>query len=170
MKIIIRKAKEGDAKGVVEVMNYGIRTGFNMYTGTNQERDEKWIEKAEKVYTENKKEQIIFVAADNENNQIVGTCSFSAKDKGRLRHRGDMGWVVHQNYIGKGIGTKLLRATLAEAKKRGFKKAQAEATVANIASFKIAKKCGFKVEGKMKKGLLLDNGKYVDSYLFGKVL
>ena len=69
-----------------------------------------------------------------------------------------------------GIGTKLLKAVLLQAKKRGFKKAQAEAAVANIASFKIAKKCGFKVEGRIKKGLLLDNGKYVDSYLFGKVL
>ena len=170
MKIIIRKAKPGDSKGVAEVMNYGLRTGFNFYTGTKDLRDKNWIRKAEEVYGKNKKNLIILVAVDNNSKMIVGSCSFDAKEKGRSRHRGEIGWVVHQNYVRKGIGTKLLKALLSQAKKNGFKKVQAEAAVENISSIKLAKKLGFDIEGRIKAGLLLDDGRYVDSYLFGKVL
>jgi len=169
MEIVIRKARKGDGQQVAEVANYNLDSGFNVYAGYNSSRDKDWVKKANKSYSENKQNEFVMVAIDKVTRKIVGFSKFYG-GKGRLRHRGDIGWSVHRNYAGKGIGTMLLKAVLYEAKKRGFKKAQAEAAIDNAASIKIAEKCGFTLEGKIKSGILLDNGKYMDTYLFGKFL
>ena len=124
---------------------------------------------AKKVAAKNKNE-IWFVAIDTNTNRPVGSCSFNAKETGRTRHRGEIGWFVHFNYWGRGIATKLVRAVLKEAKRRGFKKAMAEVAITNIASVRLAKRCGFKIEGRIKDGLLLDNGRYIATYMVGKNL
>lgn len=156
--IKIRKAKRGDGKGIAKSFNKGIKRGFNKYTGSNYFFDLKKIKKMEKEFSENSKYNSSFVAIDN--GKIVGSCHFQGKEKGRTRHRVNCGWVVHPDYARKGIGTKIMIELLKEAKKRGFKKAEAESAVENKASIKLAKKVG----------LLLDNGKYVDTYIFGKIL
>lgn len=55
------------------------------------------------------------------------------------------------------------------AKKKGFKRAEAEMAIKNKSSWKLAKKCGFKIEGIKKKALLTDDGRYIDTYVVGKV-
>ena len=70
----------------------------------------------------------------------------------------------------KGVGTKLLRTALQFAKKKGFKRAEAEMAIKNKGSVKLAKKLGFKIEGTKKKALLTDDGKYIDTYIVGKIL
>jgi len=78
--------------------------------------------------------------------------------------------MVHPDYQGRGIATKLLKALLVEAKKKGLKRAEAECAVANVASWKLAKKCGFKIEGKKIKALITDDGKSIDTYIVGRLL
>jgi RimJ/RimL family protein N-acetyltransferase len=34
----------------------------------------------------------------------------------------------------------------------------------------MALKCGFKIEGIKKKAMLMDDGKYIDTYIVGKIL
>jgi RimJ/RimL family protein N-acetyltransferase len=170
MKIIIRKAKKGDGKGIAEMFDIGLKRGFNCYTGNNSFFNNEKIKKLDKSLYENKKFDFSFVAIDSDNEKIIGKCIFWAKEKGRTRHRAEVGWGVHPDYTRKGIATELLKSTLDEAKKRGYKKIQAEAAVKNRASTKLAKKLGFKIEGRRKKGMLLDDGRYVDTYIFGKIL
>lgn len=170
MDIVIRKARKGDAKGVAESFNEGLRRGLNKYTGSNTMRGPKKIRQYEKTYVERKRSEFGFVAVDKRSANIVGSANFSAKDSGRMRHRGEMGWGVHPDYRGRGIATRLVKAVISEAKRRGFKKVQCEVSVRNIASIRIAKKCGMKIEGRRKAGILLDNGTYSDTYIFGRVL
>ncbi|MEM4230579.1 MAG: GNAT family protein [Candidatus Pacearchaeota archaeon] len=170
MKIIIRKAKPGDEKGIAENFNDGLKRGFFCYTGSNKPFDKEKIKKLRKSFLKPEKNECSVVAIDKETNKIVGSALFSGKKEGRLRHRVEFGWGVNPDYANKGIGTKMVRFLLNEAKKRGFKKAQAEVAVKNFASIKLAKKCGFKIEGKRKAGLICDDGKYVDTYIFGKIL
>lgn len=89
---------------------------------------------------------------------------------GRSGHRGEAVWGVYPDYAKHGVGTKLLNAILAEARKKGFKRVEAEFAVANRASVRLATKCGFLVEGRRNADLILDNGTFADSYLFGKLL
>ena len=88
----------------------------------------------------------------------------------RLRHRGELGWGVHPDYQGKGIATKMLTEALKFAKKKGFKRAEAEMAIENKASWKLALRCGFKIEGTKKKAMLTDDGRYIDTYIVGKIL
>ena len=169
MGTLIRMARKGDAKGVVAFWNDAFKGGHLKYTGTNRLRDKEDIRRYEKRYSEKNRNNFVFIAINSEG-KIVGSCFFGCINSGRLRHRGEAGWSVHQNYSGKGIGTLLLEATLKEAKRREFKRVEAEAAVENIASVRLAKKLGFKIEGRKKAGMLLDDGKYIDTYIFGKIL
>jgi RimJ/RimL family protein N-acetyltransferase len=87
-----------------------------------------------------------------------------------MRHRVDYGLGVHPDYFGRGIGTKLLKFVLDDAKKSGFKRIEGEIAIKNKASWKMALKCGFKIEGIKKKAMLMDDGKYIDTYIVGKIL
>jgi len=168
MKIEIRKAKKGDGKNIASSFNEGLRRGFNKYTGRNLPFNKKKIERMEKSFKEHKKNFCCFVALDKE--KLVGSCMFTGKSIGRTRHRVEAGWGVHPDYAGKGIASKMVKVLIKEAKKRGFKRIEAEIAVKNNASVRLAKKLGFRIEGRKKDGLLLDNRRYLDTYIFGKVL
>jgi RimJ/RimL family protein N-acetyltransferase len=168
--LVVRPARKGDGRGVAEVFNAGIRAGIGGYTGSNHVRTAKDVRRFDMVYAAGKRHEFAFVAVDGKTKRVVGSCSFFAKEKGRTRHMGGMSWFVHPDYVRNGIATKLLVAVLREAKKRGFKKAEAEAAIENKASVRLAKKLGFKVEGRKRAGLLMDNGRYVDTYIFGMLL
>jgi len=168
--VAIRLAKKGDAKGVIAYRNELMKKGFGKYLSRNWILGANDTRRYGRTYAAGKKNELIFVAVDKRTGKIVGNCSFFAEDRGRTRHRGKLGWAVSPTYFKKGIATKLVNATLKEAKRRGFTRAEAEAAVKNVASVRLAKKCGFKIEGRRKNGLLLDDGGYADTYLFGKIL
>lgn len=166
-EIIIRKTKVGDEFGVANIINEGLKKGNFNYIGRNEPFSKEKIKKMREQY---KSEDVIsFVAIDKLTEKIIGNVFFQA-GLGRTRHRLAGGWSVNLNYQEKGIGTRLLKEAIKEAKKKGFKRIEAESAVVNLGSVNLAKKCGFKIEGTKKKGLLLDNGKYVDTYILGRIL
>lgn len=167
MTVSIRRARRGDAKAFVDSWNESFRKGHLEFTGTRQ-RTREDVKRIDKRYSANKRNQFTFVAVGN--NKIIGHCAFSANARGRTSHRGELAWYVHHDYVGKGIATTLLDAVLREARSRGFKRAEAEIAVENIASIRLAKRFGFGVEGRRKSGLALDNGRYADTFIFGKIL
>lgn len=168
--IIVRRAKVGDEKGMIENANAGIRSGTWKYTGTNKPYGKERLIKTRKQLISKNPDTYIFVAVDKTSNKIIGVSHAAFRKKGRLRHRIDLGWSIHPDYGGRGIGTKLVKYALNYAKKKGFKRAEAEIAVVNTASVNLAKDVGFKIEGIKKKGLLLDSGKYIDTYIVGKIL
>ncbi|HLJ60158.1 MAG TPA: GNAT family N-acetyltransferase [bacterium] len=166
--ISIRFARKGDAEGFVVSWNESFRKGHLGYTGTRL-RSRKDIERFRKRYSERKRNEIVFVAVA-EKNRIIGNCGFFARERGRTRHRGELGWMVHHDYVGRGIATKLLGAVLKEAKNRGYKRVEAEIAVENVASIRLATRYGFQLEGRRKAGIVLDTGRYLDTYIFGRIL
>lgn len=168
-EIIIRKSKVSDLSGIAKLTKEGVDSGKWLYTGSNKFKKEK-IEKLKKSIISKKPELYHFIAIDKKNKKIVGMCHCSFKKSGRTRHRVDCGWSIHPDYFGQGIGTKMLSYMLDYLKKKGFKRAEAEMAIVNKASWKLALKCGFKIEGTKKKALLTDDGKYIDTYIVGKML
>lgn len=168
MSVSIRLARKGDAEEFVDSWNESFRTGHLRYTATRH-RDRSSIKRFEDRFSKNKRNAFSFVAVTN-TGTIVGSCGLDARERGRTRHRGELGWVVHHDYVGRGIATRLLRAVLREAKRRGFKRVEAEVVVENRASVRLARKFEFHLEGRRKAGILLDSGRYLDTYLFGKTL
>lgn len=167
MNILIRRARKGDGKSVAQMWNAGITNKFYVYNGGNEQMKRKDIFTANKKYGDTISKDIYVVAEDKDKKIIVGSCGAYGNDKGRTRHRKGLGWGVHPEYAGQGIATMMVKKVIAEAKKQGLKRLEAEAAIENVASVKLAKKCGFVIEGKRKNGLLLDDGRYVDTYLFG---
>ncbi len=164
--IIIRKGTLKDAEGIINLFKEGLNSNW-VYTGSNEVTKEK-IRKIKKNLKSKNPDSYSFVAINK--NKVIGSTNFSFRKKGRLRHRAGLGWGVHSDYQRKGIGTKLLKTTLKFAKKKGFKRVEAEVAVKNIGSLKLAKKCGLKLEGRKKKALLTDKGRYIDTYILGKIL
>lgn len=117
--VSMRLAWKVDAKGFVDSWNESFRKGHLRYTAT-QLRSRQEVERFRKRYSESKRNEIVFVAVADKN-KIIGNCGFFARERGRTRHRGELGWMVHHDYVGRGIATKLLGAVLKEAKRRGFK-------------------------------------------------
>lgn len=167
-KINIRIAKKGDGKGIINVFNEGLKRGFSKYTGSNKLKSSKSVKTYENIFSKHNTNEFIFVAVDKQTNNIVGVCTFVAKKYGRTRHRGEVGWGVHPDFMNQGIGTTLLKKVISESKKRKFKKIEAEIAINNKVSLKLAKKCHLKIEGRKKYGLRLDNGRYVDTLILGK--
>jgi len=167
--ILIRKAKVGDEKGIVNLMEEGLRRKNWLYTGSNRLSKDK-LKKIREEFKLRSPSSYSFIAIDKLRDKIVCSVFFSFKKSGRTRHRIDFGWGVHPDYQKQGIATKVLKEALEFAKKKGFKRAEAEAAVINKGSIKLAEKCGFKIEGRKKQGLLLDNEKYADTYILGRTL
>jgi len=167
--ITIRKARLVDAPEIAKLVKAGHKQKTWQYTGGNSYGKKKY-EQLTKYLSDKKSNWRMFVAIEKKTKTIVGQIGYGFRTDGRRRHIVSLGWGVYPGYENQGIGTKLLKFALAHAKKRGFKRAEAEAAIENVGSWKIAQKCGFKIEGTKRKGLLLDNGRYADLYVLGKLL
>ncbi|MEI7718312.1 MAG: GNAT family protein [archaeon] len=167
MKITYRFGKVGDEKGLAELIKEGIERKNWIYNGSNVAPDKKKISKFREDFKQ-VSNTITVLAFDGK--KVVGSINGRFKKSGRLRHRVEMGWGVHPDYQGQGIATNLVRIILGEVKNRGFKRVEAECAIENKASWRLAKKFGLKIEGRRKGGLLIDDGRFIDTYLLGKVL
>ncbi len=168
--IVLRRAKPSDVAGLVQMRKEGFRRKNWAYTGTYSIPSKKQLKEWGRIFAKRTRDNISIVAEEIETGKVIGSISGTSRSKSRTRHRLDAGWGVHPDYQKKGIGTMLLKALIAQAKKLKFKRIEAEMAIENIASVKLAKKCGFKIEGRMKKAMLTDDGRYIDTYIVGKIL
>jgi RimJ/RimL family protein N-acetyltransferase len=168
-EIIIRKGKLADVEGIIAMMKVGFKRKNWIYTSSNEVTKDK-LKRLKEGFKSKNPDSYTFIAIDKKTKVLVGSMSAHFRKNGRFRHRIEMGWGIHPDYQGRGIATKLMNDTLKLAKEKGFKRAEAEIVIKNICSWKLAKKCGFKIEGTKKKALLTDDGKYIDTYIVGKIL
>ena len=170
-KIIFRLAKLFDAEGMAAIFRKGLREKKCLYTGTNKYTAKKFSKLRSYLSSKDKNSgNRSFVAQDPVSKEILAFCSYTFRSDGRTKHEVQLGWSVGIEHFGKGIGTKIVKFALDDARKRGYRRAEAQAAVANVASWKLAMKLGFVIEGLKRKGLLLDNGNYEDVYVMGKLL
>ncbi len=163
--IKIRKFKEGDEKGIRRFMNKALKERKFPYIAMT-EVDKKTAKKWKKS---NLAKETICIVAETDG-KIIGSGTIHKETKGRVKHRAVCGWSVAPEYWNKKVGSKLLQILVQEAKKAKLKRLEAEIVIKNKASLALAKKFGFKVEGKRRRAHISDKGGYEDSYLLGKLL
>ncbi|MEM3374148.1 MAG: GNAT family N-acetyltransferase [Candidatus Woesearchaeota archaeon] len=169
MNFIIKKAKKDDAILIYNLIKESLKSKKWEFTG---------IKECKRYYLNYLKKSlkynsscVYFIAFEKNNKKnACGFITYSFKKKSRIRHRIELSWGVHPNYFGKGLGTLLLETALENARKKGFKRAEAEIVKNNKSSLKIAKKLGFKIEGKKNKAFISDDNNYLDTYIVGKLL
>jgi [ribosomal protein S5]-alanine N-acetyltransferase len=97
--------------------------------------------------------------------KLIGKIGLTQENKAKIF---EIGYVISPNYRKKGIATWAIK----EICKKGFKefkavRIHARVLLKNNISQKMLKKCGFKLEGHLKKSFYL-NKKYNDELIFGK--
>jgi len=99
--------------------------------------------------------------AVNAKNDVVGWCDIVRDQREGYTHRGTMGMGLLPDYRGRGLGEKLLRATIDAAVKMGIERVELEVYPSNQRAIRLYEKLGFRLEGTKHKARKLD-GKYED--------
>lgn len=114
---------------------------------------------------ENRNQEVLIAKIDD---SVVGFLGIHRKSK-RMIHVGEVGIMIHPKYQGKGIGTKLLKAAIRLARKKGYRRLEADTLATNMAMRRIAQKAGFKLEG-IRKMRIRKNNQYLDEALLAIIL
>jgi RimJ/RimL family protein N-acetyltransferase len=93
--------------------------------------------------------------------QVIGWCDITPHEGEWFSHRGKLGMGVHPDFRRCGIGTRLLDATVAYARKIGLERIELEVFASNHAAKELYKRNGFVVEGTLRRARKFD-GDYDD--------
>ena len=107
-----------------------------------------------------------YVADDG--GRIVGWCDICRESIPTYAHCGMLGMGVLPPYRGRGVGARLLAATLAAARERGFERVELSVYAHNTAAQALYRRAGFAHEGTRVRGRKLD-GEYADIHMMGLV-
>ena len=101
-------------------------------------------------------------------NEIVGSAGLDPL-AGRRSHAGQLGMGVHDDHVGQGIGTALLRALLDTADNwLNLRRLELTVYVDNAPAIALYTRHGFEVEGTLR-AYAFRNGAYVDAYAMARV-
>jgi len=99
--------------------------------------------------------------------EIAGQIHYSGGRRKRVRHTGEFGITVRKKYWGEGVGKKLLLSLIEWAKLSPYcEKINLKVRDDNFKAITLYRKCGFKVEGLIKKDMKI-NGEFVDCLFMG---
>ncbi|GHO45518.1 GNAT family N-acetyltransferase [Ktedonospora formicarum] len=102
--------------------------------------------------------------------EIVGTLSFSAGRRPRVRHVGEFGTSVLRKYWNLGIGHHMLMYLLDWARGTGIiRKINLRVRVDNLPAIHLYEKCGFVHEGRVSRELYI-HGQFVGVFVMGMEL
>jgi RimJ/RimL family protein N-acetyltransferase len=167
-KLSIRRAVEGDASEIVDMYS---RMGAETDNLTFSVDDFYFNDEQERVFIGNlgSRANCLYLVAFVDN-KIVANLSFVTSPRKKLEHRGNMGIAVLKDYWGIGIGTALMEYFLKWAQSTDkVKKIDLEVVEANTRAINLYLKYGFKIEGRISRGVYL-RGRYMDIYYMGKTI
>lgn len=109
-----------------------------------------------------------FLIIDDAHNDIVGYIDVKDIDWGIPK--AEFGCYFDSEYCGKGLATGAMNVVIAHLfKEEGFLKLFLRTHKENVAARKLAERCGFEVEGVIRKDYKKTNGEIVDLVYYGLV-
>jgi len=116
------------------------------------------------------RERNLFLVAETEDGRIVGFSRCEGVYLKRLAHKAEFGVGVLRDYWGYGIGTSLLRESLAwaDSDAAGIRKMTLSVLSANAGAIRLYERFGFQVEGVLKRDKLLSDGRFYDTVLMAR--
>jgi len=112
---------------------------------------------------------ILAVVQQAQKKRIVASASLGFSDAHALKHKAEFGITVHDDFQNKGLGTALTKHLLHIARKKGLRKITLKVLSQNKKAIHIYKKCGFKIEAKLRKENFV-KGRYYDDYIMSLFL
>ncbi len=109
-----------------------------------------------------------FIIVDNDVNEIAGFIDIKNIDW-RIP-KGELGYYVDEKYAGTGIATKAFNLFLNHCfNEMGFVKLFLRTHESNTPARKLVEKCGFQIEGTIRKDHITLTGEIVDLLYYGKI-
>jgi RimJ/RimL family protein N-acetyltransferase len=107
---------------------------------------------------------ILAIVEEAGNPRVVGVASLEFHNTPAEKHKAEFGITVHDSYQNKGLGTALTRHLLAIARKKKLRKITLTVLAENERAISMYKKCGFRIEAKLRKESFI-KGRYYDDYV-----
>ncbi len=89
--------------------------------------------------------------------KVIGWCDIRREVFPSRAHRGTLGLGVLPEWRGRGVGRRLLEATLAKARRAGFKRIELDVHADNQRAIALYEKAGFVREGVVRDASLIDS-------------
>jgi RimJ/RimL family protein N-acetyltransferase len=113
---------------------------------------------------ENGNPMMVALAGD----KVIGWCDVRREFFPSRAHRGTLGMGLLPEWRGRGLGQRLLEATLARARRSGFKRIELDVYADNLRAIALYEKAGFVREGLLRDATLID-GVFRDAILMAIV-
>lgn len=93
--------------------------------------------------------------------EVIGWCVIIPNSCEGFKHNGKLGMGVYKSYRRVGLGERLARVAIDQARKMGLERLELGVFASNVGAVKLYEKLGFEIEGLNKRARKLD-GKYDD--------
>lgn len=167
LQYVIRTANEKDAKQLS-----GVRLQADGETeNLDREKGEAYIDGSgfdQIIKDDTESIHNLFLVAEV-NHQIVGFSRCEGSKLKRSSHKVEFGVCVLKEFWGYGIGKNLLQQSIHWADKHEIKKISLNVLESNKKAIELYKKCGFEVEGILRKDKLLSDGNYYNTIIMGRI-
>ncbi|HET6872910.1 MAG TPA: GNAT family N-acetyltransferase [Sporolactobacillaceae bacterium] len=163
---VIRSAKEEDAAHLAEVRLQIDGETENL----DREKGEAYLSEAgflELIKEDTDRPNHLFLVAEADN-RLVGFSRCEGSNLKRFAHKAEFGIGILKAYWGHGIGKNLLKTSLEWADANAVKKMTLNVLETNDSAIQLYKKCGFEVEGVLKKDKRLSDGLYYNTIVMGR--
>ena len=112
----------------------------------------------------------LVACAGDEAGEVVGSLGLhTSPTRWRMRHVGEVGMAVREDWQGRGVGSELMRAALDLADNwLGLTRVELTVYVDNAAGIALYKKFGFEIEGTHRRYAFRDGG-FVDAYSMARL-
>ena len=162
-KIVFRYPRMSDLEGLLELVNAIVDDKAMVSSQAKKTKKEERMWLLSILKNIKKKEGVYLVVEMN--GKIVGNAAVERHKEPAKKHVGEFGIMLRKEARGKGIGEKLLRCVIEEAKKvLKVKIITLEVMASNKVALHLYEKCGFKVIGTIKSGVKYYN-RYEDDIL-----
>ena len=168
-ELLIREAEAEDAAELVTFLNcVSLETDFTSLDGDGilltSEEMEVFLNK--QASSDNQITLLAFL-----NDKIAGIVNITADQRKRVRHIGDLFIVIGKRYWNNGLGSLLLEEAIEWAQASGIlRRLQLTVQTRNQAAVHLYQKHGFIIEGRQERGAYIEEGKFIDVYLMGKLI
>ena len=168
-ELLIREAEAEDAAELVTFLNcVSLETDFTSLDGDGilltSEEMEVFLNK--QASSDNQITLLAFL-----NDKIAGLVNITADQRKRVRHIGDLFIVIGKRYWNNGLGSLLIEEAIEWAQASGIlRRLQLTVQTRNQAAVHLYQKHGFVIEGRQERGAYIEEGKFIDVYLMGKLI